>query len=367
VYFERYRTQRLDLIIAIHRRMRTDRVTLMADPRPNAKHALDRWRTEAIRRLGGVVPSRGLNYDQLVGLLFPHVHNAQVREDIDRAGLGELSDPSTIRKIIGAVEQQLSPTAFSVRFGPEDISFVDVQGIKLAIDSADASVARQMEQSGSYEAHLTAVFERYCEPGMTVVDVGANIGYYSLLASRLVGPSGRVVAIEPNSENCRLLLTSVAAQGADNVEVLPVACSAEVGWAFYSSHFGSNGGFIPDDDLVRRPGTIVPVFPLDALITGRVDFLKLDVEGAEALVVAGAKDLLSSSRPIVTTEFSCDMLERVSGCEPKDYLDGFLNLGYSLSLVDRESERIIAVDSPGELLDAWGDRYRIEDLLLLPE
>ncbi len=333
---------------------------------PKVRHALGRWRVETIHRLGGVVPTRSLTYDELVHLLFPHIDDPRIRGEIDGAGTGDLADPSTIRKMIGAVEQQRSPTAFTVRFGPDDISSVDVHGITLALDAADASVARQMEQSGSYEAHLTAVFEQYCRPGMTVVDVGANIGYYALLASRLVGPSGRVVAIEPNSENCRLLLTSLAAQGAENVELLAVACSTEVGWAYFSSHVGSNGGFIPNDDLVRRPGTVVPVFPLDALVEGHVDFLKLDVEGAEALVVAGAQELLTVSRPIVTTEFSCDMLTRVSGCDPLTYLDGFVDMGYALSLIDRETGTLIGVDSPAELLASWGDHYRIEDLLLLP-
>jgi len=334
--------------------------------RTEVSRVLDRWRVSAIHHLGGVVPTRGLTYDELVHLLFPHIHEPRIRGEIDGAGTGDLSDPATIRRMIGAVEQQLSPTAFTIRFGPGDVSFVDVHGIRLALDAADASVARQMEEAGAYEPHLTAVFERYCRPGMTVVDVGANIGYYSLLASRLVGPSGRVIAIEPNSENCRLLLTSLAEAEAKNVDLLPVACSREIGWAYFSSHFGSNGGFIPDDDLVHRPGTVVPVFPLDTLVRGKVDFLKLDVEGAEALVVAGAREVLSTSRPVVTTEFSCDMLTRVSDCDPEAYLEGFVDYGYTISVIDRDTGALAAVDSPADLLASWGDRYRIEDLLLLP-
>ena len=185
-----------------------------------------------------------------------------------------------------------------------------------------------MGKSGSCEPHLTAVFEKYCQPGMTVIEVGANIGCYTLLASRLVGPSSRVVAIEPNSENCRLLSTSLAAQGVGNVELLAVACSTKVGWANFSSHCGSNGGFIPDDDLMSRPGTVVAVFPLDSLVQGRVDFLKFDVDGAAALVTSGAQELLSKSRPIVTTEFSCAMVKRVSGCDSRTYLEVFVNQGY---------------------------------------
>ena len=333
---------------------------------PTLRRTLGRWRVGAIHRLGGVVPQRGLTYEELVTLLFPRHDDPEVRRALDEAGSGDLTDPSTVRRMIGAVEQQVSPTSFTVRLGPGDVTYAEVHGVHLALDAADASVATQMERSGSYESHLTAVFDRFCTPGMSVVDVGANNGYYSLLASRLVGAAGRVVAVEPNSENCRLLLTSVALQRADNVELFPLACSSTRGWGYFSSHIGSNGGLVPADDLVRRPGTVVPTFPLDDLVDGPVHLLKLDVEGAEGLVVAGARRLLETHRPIVTTELSCDMLPRVSGVEAADYLQGFVDLDYSLSLVERPSGTLRELASPAELLDTWGDPFRIEDLLLLP-
>ena len=86
-----------------------------------------------------------------------------------------------------------------------------VGGVELFCDAADAAVTPGL-LSGQYEAHLSAVFEKYCTSGMTVVDVGANLGYYSLLASKLVGRPAACVALEPNSENCRLLLSSLRLQ-----------------------------------------------------------------------------------------------------------------------------------------------------------
>ena len=65
---------------------------------------------------------------------------------------------------------------------------------------------------------------------MTVVDVGANLGYYSLLAAKRVGPSGRVIALEPNSENCRLFLSSLRLDGSP-MSSFPVAADAAPGWA----------------------------------------------------------------------------------------------------------------------------------------
>ena len=213
-------------------------------------------------------------------------------------------------------------------------------------------------RSGDYEPHLTAVFERYCTPGMTVVDVGANLGYYSLLASKLVGPSGRVVALEPNSENCRLLLSSLRLDGITNVELLPVACDRATGWAYYSTHVGSNGGLIDGSDLLAHPGVVVPTFRLDDIVEGPVGFLKMDVEGAEGRVVAGATRLIERDRPIITTELKDEMLRRVSGTSVADYLGYFEGLGYTPSLLEKATGAEKPYPSVTALLADWGDGRR---------
>ena len=153
--------------------------------------------------------------------------------------------------MLGTIEHQVAPTAFSVQLAEEDAVRCTVGGVELFCDAADAAVTPGL-LSGHYEAHLSAVFEKYCTSGMTVVDVGANLGYYSLLASRLVGPTGRVVALEPNSENCRLLLSSLRLNDTSNVQLLPVAADKATGWAYYSTHVGSNGGLIDDGELLSR-------------------------------------------------------------------------------------------------------------------
>ena len=150
-----------------------------------------------VRRLGGTMPERGLSYEQLVDLIYPSLPD-ELRGAIDEAGSGDLTDISTVRKMLGTIEHQVAPTTFTVQLTEMDAERCTVGGVELYCDTADAAVTPGL-RSGVYEPHLTQVFERYCRPGMTVVDVGANLGYYSLLASRLVGTSGRVIALEPNS------------------------------------------------------------------------------------------------------------------------------------------------------------------------
>jgi FkbM family methyltransferase len=201
---------------------------------------------------------------------------------------------------------------------------------------------------------------------MTVIDVGANLGYYSLLASSLVGPTGKVVALEPNSENCRLLLSSIRLNGITNVELIPVACDHTTGWAYYSTHVGSNGGLIEPEDLLAHPGIVVATFRLDDLVEGPVGLLKMDVEGAEGRVVAGATRVIESSRPIVTTELTRDMLRRVSAESISDYLGYFENLGYRLIVLEPSTGEEVPYPTVDALLEAWGGQNRLRDVLLVP-
>jgi FkbM family methyltransferase len=331
------------------------------------KAKLQPLRERAVHGLGGTMPepdTRGITYDQLVALLYPSLPD-ELRAQVDEAAAGELAQVSTIRRMLGTIEHQVAPTAFTVQLAAGDAVRCTVGGVELLCDAADAAVTPGL-LSGEYEAHLTAVFERYCTAGMTVVDVGANLGYYSLLASRLVGPSGRVVALEPNSENCRLLLSSLRLNDITNVQLLPVAADVATGWAYYSTHVGSNGGLIEDGDLLAHPGTVVPTFRLDELVDGTVGFLKMDVEGAEGRVVRGATRLIERDRPIVTTELKDEMLRRVSGTTMADYLGYFEDLGYRPSLLEKGTGTEKAYDSVAHLLADWGETDELRDVLLLP-
>jgi FkbM family methyltransferase len=332
-----------------------------------AKQKLRPWRDRLVHGLGGTLPEpapRGITYDQLVDLLYPTLPG-ELRPEVDDAATGDLARASTIRRMLGTIEHQVAPTAFSVQLAAEDAVRCMVGGVELFCDAADAAVTPGL-LSGAYESHLSAVFEKYCTPGLTVVDVGANLGYYSLLASKLVGPAGRVVALEPNSENCRLLLSSLRLNDSTNVQLLPVAADAATGWAYYSTHVGSNGGLIEGGDLLSHPGNVVPTFRLDDLVDGPVGFLKMDVEGAEGRVVRGARRIIERDRPIVTTELKDEMLRRVSGTSVTDYLGYFEKLGYTPSLLEKTTGAEKRYASVAALLADWGGVDELRDVLLLP-
>ena len=166
---------------------------------------------------------------------------------------------------------------------------------------------------GSFEPNEFAFLDRVLRPGMVFVDVGANDGYYTLFAARRVGSSGRVVAAEPSSRERAHLQRNLGRNGLDNVSVVPAAIGAAVGVAdlhlAHGVHAGHNtlGGFA-HDDVVRASLERVPVEPLDAVVArlglARVDFVKIDVEGAEASVIAGAHAILTTMRPVLLMEIN---------------------------------------------------------------
>ncbi len=143
---------------------------------------------------------------------------------------------------------------------------------------------------------------RYIRPGMVVIDVGANVGAFTLLASRLVGPHGRVVAIEPVPENAACLRRAISDNGLANVTVAQVALGSVEGEITLSADPGRLGAASAVFD--RGPARIAArLATLDSLAEElslrRVDFIKIDVEGYEPEVLLGAPRVLAELTPTV--------------------------------------------------------------------
>lgn len=303
---------------------------------------------------------------------FEIVYGRSPRDD-ERQVLNRLarSDPRdryhAFRTVLGRFDHQSSSTPITVRFSPEDIAYIELEGFSLAVDTTDISVSIPLRWGG-YEPHLRALYRNWLKPGMTVVDIGANIGLYSMLAAQVVGDSGQVICFEPNSENCRLILLSTRRNGFKNVTLYPMAASDRTGVALFSMHLGSNGGLIPTNEssLLSPNCMVVPTVRMDELVLDPVDLIKIDVEGAEGLVIRGAQNLIERHRPIVTSEFSMEMLPRVSGMPGKEFLSFFQTRGYDIFLVDRKSSDLIRIEDIDSFIANYGPPVRVEDLAFVP-
>jgi FkbM family methyltransferase len=279
----------------------------------------------------------------------------------------QLDRAQRYRRVLSTFDQQDLKTGFTVRWDERDLQLVPVEGLAVHIDTADVAISVPLSQ-GAYEGHLIDFFKDHVREGMHVVDAGANIGLYSLLAAKLVGPAGRVWSFEPNSENARLLLASAVLNRLENVTLHPVALGAERGYTFFTSAVGSNGGVLGQAgrNLTHPSCKIVPTARLDDFGIARVDLLKMDVEGAEGLLLQGAGELLARCRPLVTTEFSNEMLTRISGMSGAAFLGLFRGRGYSVAMLDRSTHRVVPVSDTDAFAAEFEGTGRIEDLVLTP-
>jgi FkbM family methyltransferase len=199
---------------------------------------------------------------------------------------------------------------------------------------------------GVYERQVTACFRAALRPGMTVVDVGANLGYYSVIALARTAPHGRVLAFEPDPANHRLLTRNVAAFG-DRAVVRRQAVSAEAGAGALHRHPDNKGkhSLLASEEL----GAAVPVemVALDAALAAvgvaRVDLVKLDIEGAEPLALLGMRETLARDRPLLFLECAPRRWAR-AGFDPEAVLADLARGGYALTWVDESGggERPVA-------------------------
>ena len=155
-----------------------------------------------------------------------------------------------------------------------------------------------MHRAGRMGAEERRFFTQAIRPGMQVADVGANLGLYSLLFSRLVGPEGRVYAFEPDSLMAAALRENLAANAVQHVEVFVCAVGASAGQAVLKRNAINSG----DNRLGPLPATVnageatVPVKTLSEVLRGRpVDFVKMDVQGWEGEALSGIGGLLDAN------------------------------------------------------------------------
>jgi FkbM family methyltransferase len=162
---------------------------------------------------------------------------------------------------------------------------------------------------GSYERHNQRLFSEKLHPGAVVLDIGANVGFFTLLASKLVGPAGRVHAFEPLPRNLYYLEQHIRLNEASNVTVHSLAIASTTGTARFGD--GENAS----QARLSNAGEIqVLTTSLDDLLASRriprPDFIKIDIEGAEGEALQGAATLLSGSpRTIVLSTHGYDQHE----------------------------------------------------------
>lgn len=163
-------------------------------------------------------------------------------------------------------------------------------------------------EQGGYEPMSTRVVERLVSPGDVVFDVGANIGWFSVLMSRCVGPEGRVVAFEPTEFYGAALRRNVEENELENCEIRAVALSNETGELAIQIGESSATMHWPTPDLVPRREEKIRLRRLDDVVRElaieRLDFVKVDIDGHEPFFLEGAWQTFERHRPTLLMEVS---------------------------------------------------------------
>jgi len=165
---------------------------------------------------------------------------------------------------------------------------------------------------GTYEFKKQQLLDRIVEPRMTVYDVGAQAGFYTLLCSKLVGYGGQVIAFEPSISEARHLLEHVRINNLVNVTIVQAAVGASPSLSGFSSDrpMCQNCLTVEDEQL------LVPVISLDSLTLPPPNVIKMDIEGGESNALKGARALLVDHKPLLVLALHGP--EQVSFC--RDFL-----------------------------------------------
>ncbi|TDG12199.1 FkbM family methyltransferase [Seongchinamella unica] len=219
-------------------------------------------------------------------------------------------------------------------------------------------VSRRLREQGVWEPYESSLVLDFLAPGDVFVDVGANIGYFSLLAASRVGPAGAVFAFEPDPDNFTLLTDSVAANGKqDIVHPIRAALAAKTGEArlyLSENNLGDHQIFAAEEG--RQSRAIKLLNGAEALSgrLQRLDLLKIDTQGSEYGVVQGLMPLLTSlpTRPRVIIELTPLSL-RQCGSSGRALVELLAELDQPLWIIDHLEHRLVA-SSIGEL-SQWCD------------
>ena len=191
--------------------------------------------------------------------------------------------------------------------------------------SGDEGVTTIVQGTGTWEPHTGKAIRSVLQEGDFFVDVGAHVGYFSVMAAQIVGETGSVMAFEPHPENVQLLSKNLAPYA--NSVICPLALAETRGAvALYPSAVNSGDNRLSPH--ARSAGAItVQTLPLDGFGIKRLDFLKIDTQASDHKVMEGARETIERCRPFITTEYWPEGLLE-AGVDPQSVLKFYKDLGY---------------------------------------
>lgn len=235
-----------------------------------------------------------------------------------------------------------------------------VFGQKIFVDTRDISIAPHILLDGYWEMWITKVFMDTIKEGMTVIEVGSNIGYYTLLAASQIGANGRLYAFEANSHVFEILFQNMAVNGfLDRATLINKAVSdksEKLKFHKLKRYHGSSSIVELSQEFLNQYMDEIETIEVEATSLDeyfaakdtRIDIIKIDAEGSEALIFKGMGRILESNPDVkIICEFAPGLISG-TGKDPKDFLEEIISYGFKLKIIGTDSNLVDI--SMGELL-----------------
>lgn len=227
-------------------------------------------------------------------------------------------------------------------------------GFKLFVDGSDVSIAPHLILDGVWEEWTEATLRRVVKTGMRALEIGANVGYFTLLIAQQIGPTGKLRAFECDPELAQIAEDNVELNGfADRCDIDRRAVGESAGQATFNRARRHRGGGtlvqglqqIPQLRESEREAYPVTVTTIDELLRNGeapYDFVKIDAEGAETAIVNGGQSLFArEKRPLALLIEFCPSFLRTAGHDPAEELRRFAAWGFSFARLDERKRRAI--------------------------
>lgn len=277
--------------------------------------------------------------------------------------------PTPLRHIPGMLA--LSNIIFRSVWPKGDV--IEVQGQKMYVNIDDPDHAMRYTFQAYcmnlvHEEETTKLFRQVVRPGDVVLDLGANIGYFTTLAGRLVGPAGKVISFEPEPNNFRYLKRNIELNKLENIEAYQKAVSNANGSTklFICSYDSGHHTINQLDGITaysrgrkyQRFSIDVDMVRIDDFISGKiskVDVIKMDVEGAEALAVEGMRETLRNNDVKVFLEYFPLLIKKM-GSDERRFAESLLSdFGFVIYVIGRDyamaekSDKLVQVENYEQL------------------
>jgi FkbM family methyltransferase len=243
----------------------------------------------------------------------------------------------------------VSSQEFAARRG-RSAGLVELQldGYSMFARTDDCDIGASLLKTKTYEPHVTKMVRELLRVGDTFVDVGANIGYFMALTAHLVGPAGKIVAIEPMDKNVQLLYATIWRNRFKHVEVFPYAASDTNDLLPMATGSGtSNGQVVLGGADARLPTLFAQSRRLDDLLAllHAVHLVKIDIEGHELIALRGFASGLARHRPFLLTEFHPKCMRENSKVEPVEYLAFLFAYGEEICVLHNDDGQVACRDA----------------------